>query len=252
MNLRDALEMDEHEVVAIVGGGGKTTILYRLARETVETGGKAVVTGTTRFTPPEAAELPPAVLCESTVELLAGLRSVLAQFPLVVAGSGWGNQGRIMPVEPEAVAAMAAIEGVGAVVAEADGSAGRPFKAPAEHEPAVAPSTTLLLTVAGMDVLGRPLDADHVHRPEIVAGLSGVPLGSPVTEEMVARVLLDERGGRKGRPAGSRWLPVLNKVDDPLRLEAARRIGRLLLDGGADRVILATAGRKPPVVEVIE
>jgi molybdenum cofactor cytidylyltransferase len=252
MNLREALAMDQREVVSNVGGGGKTTVLYRLARETVEAGGKAVVTGTTRFTPPEGAELPPAVLNENTEELLAELQEALGREPLVVAGAGWGNQGRIMPVEPHALARIATIEGVAAVVAEADGSAGRPFKAPAAHEPVVAPSTTLLLTDTGLDVIGRPLDAEHVHRPEIVAELSGAELGAPVTEALVARVLLDPNGGRKGLPAGARWLPVLNKADTAERLEAARRIARMLLDGGAQRVLIARAGSEPPVMELLD
>jgi molybdenum cofactor cytidylyltransferase len=251
MNLREAMQVGEHEIIAIVGGGGKTTILYRLARETVAAGGKAIVTGTTRFTPPEDAALPPAVFSEQTDGLLAGLRTALAGSPLVVAGAGWGNQGRILPVEPEALAHMAAIDGVAAVVAEADGSAGRPFKAPAAHEPVVASSTTLLLSVAGLDVLGQPLDAKHVHRPEIVARVAGAALGVPVTEAMVARVFLDPSAGRKGLPAGARWLPVLNKADTPERLEAARRIARMLLDGGAERVLIARAGQEPPVVEVV-
>ncbi len=252
MNFRDALAMRDREIVAIVGGGGKTTVLYRLAGETVAAGGKAIVTGTTRFTPPEAVELPAAVLSERTDELMAGLREALRREPLVVAGAGWGNQGRIMPVEPEAVAQMAAIDGVAVVVAEADGSAGRPFKAPAAHEPVVAPSTTLLLTVAGLDVVGRPLDAEYVHRPEVVAALTGAAPGSPVTEGLIARVLLDPSGGRKGLPPRARWLPVLNKADTPERLDAARRIARMLLDGGAGRVLIAHAGHEPPVVELLD
>lgn len=251
MNLRDAFQMGPREVVAIVGGGGKTTLLYGIGRETAAAGGRAIVTGTTRFTPVAGEAMPPLVLGETAGELLSALRLALAEHPLVVAGTGWGNQGRIMPVEPALLAEMATLPGVTAVVAEADGSAGRPFKAPAPHEPVVAPSTTLLLTVAGLDVLGRPLGPEAVHRPEIVAALAGPELGVPVSEEIIAAVLLDERGGRKGLPAGARWIPVLNKADTAERIEAARRIGDHLLRGGAERVVIAHAARQPPVEEVM-
>jgi molybdenum cofactor cytidylyltransferase len=250
MNLREAFDLGEHEVVSIVGGGGKTTILYRLAQETVAAGDKAAVTGTTRFTPPASGDLPPAVLDESPIERLAGARTTLERSSLVVVGAGWGNQGRIMPVEPDELAALAAVEGVAVVVAEADGSAGRPFKAPAAHEPVVAAATSLLISVVGVDILGEPLTADRVHRPEIVAQLSGSPMGAPVSELTVAAVILSEQGGRKGLPAGARWLPVINKVDTPERLAAARRLAQRLLEGGASRVVIAAASHEPPVVEV--
>ena len=49
MRLADALDMTGDEVVALVGGGGKTTAMFRLAREMVEKGGSAITTTTTRI-----------------------------------------------------------------------------------------------------------------------------------------------------------------------------------------------------------
>jgi len=59
------------------------------------------------------------------------------------------------------------------VVNEADGARMKPFKAPAEHEPVLGRTTTLALIVVGQDAIGAPLDAEHVHRPELVARFSG-------------------------------------------------------------------------------
>src|SRR5579883_139125 len=112
MDLREAFQMSRRETVSIVGGGGKTTLLYRLGHETVMAGGKAIVTGTTRFTAPERGDLPPAVFAETTPALLAALREALEGASLVVAGAGWGRLNRIMPIEPDSLAAMAALPGV--------------------------------------------------------------------------------------------------------------------------------------------
>ncbi|MBM3141253.1 MAG: hypothetical protein FJZ92_13875, partial [Chloroflexi bacterium] len=46
-----ALDVVERPIVAIVGGGGKTALLYRLGREAQARGVAAVLAGTTRFTP---------------------------------------------------------------------------------------------------------------------------------------------------------------------------------------------------------
>jgi molybdenum cofactor cytidylyltransferase len=242
--------MGEREIVAIVGGGGKTTLLYCLGDEVGAAGGRAILTGTTRFTPRDGGSQPPIVLAGDEQTLLTEVQAALARSPVVVAGAGWGNKGRIMPLDPAVLGRLAALPNVSAVIAEADGSAGRPFKAPAEHEPVVAPTTTLLITVAGIDVLGKPLIAEKVHRPELVAALSRTRLGAPVSEAMIARVLLHPSGGRKGLPSGARWVPVLNKVDTHGQLLAARRIAAMLLSG-AERVVIARAAHDPPVAEVV-
>ncbi len=106
------------------------------------------------------------------------------------------------------------------IVNEADGSRTRPFKAPAAHEPVIPSETTLVVPLVGADVFGMPLDDDHVHRPELVAALSGAPPGAPVTPEVVARVLAHPEGGRKGVPPGARVVVLINKVETPHRSRA--------------------------------
>ena len=45
------LDMDVHRLIALVGGGGKTSTLYALAREAVDRGRGVVVTTTTHIMP---------------------------------------------------------------------------------------------------------------------------------------------------------------------------------------------------------
>ena len=49
MTLADALGVTGAEVVALVGGGGKSTAMFRLARELVDKGGQAITTTTTKI-----------------------------------------------------------------------------------------------------------------------------------------------------------------------------------------------------------
>ena len=113
-----------------------------------------------------------------------------------------------------------------------------PFKAPAAYEPVIPAETTLVLVLVGADVLGRPLDAEHVHRPERVSALTGAPLGAPVTPAIVAGVLAHAEGGRKGVPAGARLVVLINKVETladpaPARETAERAAPRARHRGGA-------------------
>mgnify|MGYP003693995365 CR=1 FL=1 len=86
-----------------------------------------------------------------------------------------------------------------------------------------------MVMVVGADILGKPLDADHVHRPELVAALCGAALGTVITPEMVARVLAHAEGGRKGVPAGARVVALINKVESLPDRTAARETAECLL-----------------------
>jgi molybdenum cofactor cytidylyltransferase len=251
LRLAESLALGGHEIIAIVGGGGKTTALYRLAREAAEDGGRAVVCGTTLFTPPPDRISHPIVLADDPETLVEATSRILRGDAVVVATTGHGSKGRLLAVPPDLPSAFAAIQAVTRVVVEAEGSRGRAFKAPAEHEPVIPGGVTIVIAVAGMSALGAPLDDEHVHRPERVAALTRSAEGTPVTEEMIALVLAHRAGGRKSVPsAGCRFAVMLNQVDGE-NIDAARRIGKLLITAGVERVVLAHAREDPPAVEVI-
>lgn len=249
--LLDALGLRRGDRVAIVGGGGKTTLLYRLAAEAAAAGLSAVAGGTTRFTPPRDRPLPPLVVVEPAADPEPALRRALAVHRAVTCTTGHGDKGRLLPIGVAQADALAAMPEVDLLVLEADGSRNRPFKAPGDGEPVIPPAATVVLSVVGLDVIGRPLDESSVHRPERVAAIAGLPLGGTLEPEHVARVLLDALGGRKGVPDGARWIPVLNKAEDERRAQA-EQLAALLVAGGAERVLLARAAAPQPVVVVVE
>jgi probable selenium-dependent hydroxylase accessory protein YqeC len=132
------------------------------------------------------------------------------------------------------------------IIAEADGSAMRPFKAPGEGEPVMPAATTTALTVVGLDVLGRPLDERAVHRPERVAALTGALPGAPVTAGLIAAVLAHPAGGGKDVPSGARRVVMLNKAETPERVAAAELIAARVQTVTA-RVVISQLKREPAI-----
>ena len=111
--------------------------------------------------------------------------------------------------------------------------------------------TTLVVPLVGADVFGKPLDADHVHRPEIISALSGAPLGTPITPEIVARVLIHPEGGRKGVPSGARVVVLINKVESLADRKPVHEAAEHLLRNLAIHSVLLTNLRgEQPVLEV--
>jgi molybdenum cofactor cytidylyltransferase len=251
LTLSDALGMKADDVVAIVGGGGKTTAMFRLAREAVERGGRAITTTTTRIFGAQIALAPTHVSAadatrESVLAALAVHRHVL------VIGPTDRDSGKAEGVSLELFRSLCAWDPGACILNEADGSRMRPFKAPAEHEPVIPPETTLVVPVVGADVLGKPLDAQHVHRPGLVSALSGAPPGSPVTPEVVARVLAHPRGGLKGVPPGARVVMLINKVETLADRAPARETAARLLRAPAIAAVLLTALRSEiPILEAL-
>jgi molybdenum cofactor cytidylyltransferase len=250
LKLADALGMTGDEVVALVGGGGKTTAMFRLAREMVDKGGSAITTTTTHIFATQIALAPAHVLAadatrESVLAALTTHRHVL------IIGATNQSTGRAAGPSLDLFRCLRAwCPGV-CILNEADGSRMLPFKAPAEHEPVIPAETTLVVPVVGADVFGKTLDADHVHRPELVSALSGAPLGTPITPEIVARVLAHPNGGRKGVPVGARVVVLINKVESlPDRAPARETAERLLHEPAIHSVVLTTLRGDEPVIEV--
>lgn len=193
-----------HGITAAVGGGGKTTLLWRLARELSESA-RVILCTTTHIWPP-ACE----TLLDATREQIRAAKTNL----LCVASRC--ENGKLGPASlPPIVCAELADY----VLAEADGSRGLPLKAPAEHEPAIPDGAALVLAVAGMQGLRLPI-ARVAHRPERYAAITGATLETTVTPEHIAAVLQSPYGQRK--MVSCRFAAVLNAADTPQRLEGAR------------------------------
>ena len=117
------------------------------------------------------------------------------------------------------------------ILCEADGSRHHPCKVPAEHEPVLLPDSDIVLAVAGMDALGRPL-AQACQRSQLAAELLGCSLDSVIDAQMLASLLLSEQGSRKN--VGTRaYYIVLNKCD-LIKAAQQEEMLRLLVGAGMD------------------
>lgn len=251
MRLSEALRLRPGDIVAIVGGGGKTTAMFRLAQEIVQAGGRVITTTTTRIFAAQVA-LAPAHLREpeATPERVAAMLDAFHH--VLITGIAEAESGKALGVSVDFVRVLQAHR-PSAILIEADGSRMRPFKAPAEHEPVIPLETTLVVPVVGADVLGQPLTAKHVHRPELVSALSETRLGTRVTPAAIARVITHPQGGLKGIPPGARVVPLINKLDLLADAQPAHEAARLLLQHPAiHHVVLGAVKQTEPVLACIE
>lgn len=235
MNLLSAFRVSAGDVVAFVGAGGKTTAMFRLANETAAAGGRVVTAATTRLWIAQTR------LAPVHAQSLSALRSALDRGAthVLLTGEFDLSQDKALGVSPDTICHLHSAISNLTILVEADGARALPFKAPAEHEPAIPPCATLVAPMIGIDAIGRPLAAEFVHRPEQVRRICA---GDTVTPEMAAAVLAHPLGGRKGVPSGARAIALINKVETEEQMRVAKQIAALLLDSpGIDGVVIGAA-----------
>ena len=228
-SLTNALKLPRG-VTAIVGGGGKTTLMLRLARELGALGARVIVTTTTNIFPPDGIPTLTNATLQDAETALDGERVICLGNP---SKDGKLSAPDVLIDQMQQIADY--------VLVEADGAKRLPLKAPAEHEPVIPPKAKLVVAVAGLDSHGRPI-RETVFRPELYAALCGKTIEETVTTQDIATVLTHPSGQRKGVADGIRFAVVLNKADDASMKAAALEIATQLRQSTTERVLIASLG----------
>lgn len=205
---------EKGHVISLVGGGGKTTLMYNLAAHCARKGWRVLAATTTHIMQP-----PGVVWAQTDAEL----------FRLWKCGSyavaGTAAHGGKLTAPPQAqLERWMTLADI--VLIEADGAKRMPCKVPAAHEPVLLPESDIVLAVAGLSALGRPL-REVCFRLEQACALLGTAPETLLTPELLARLLASEQGGRK-LVGNRRFSVVLNQADAPARIAAGEQTLALL------------------------
>lgn len=200
-----ALLAVEKGVTALIGGGGKTTLMYTLAEE-LRRRGTVIVTTSTHIQRPE--QYPVLTAADDVAAALAEHGAVC------VAGETAEGKLCAPALSFELLAALADF-----VLVEADGSKRLPLKAHAPHEPVIPPNACRTVYVVGVGGFGHPI-REVCHRPERYAALCGAAEDDIVTPALEARVLHAE-----GYDTG--WV-FINKVETAEDWRSAEALTALL------------------------
>ncbi len=248
-NLIEAFGLQHHRRVALVGAGGKTALMYALARELVNSGRPVITTTSTRIYPPEPEQSPHLELLEGKAVSRGLLSNLLHRYGHVTLADRMLPVGKVTGLNPAAFSRLFREAEDAHVIVEADGAARRSLKAPREHEPVVPEGTSLVVGVMGLSALYRPLDAETVFAPERFARLSGIPMGAMVTPDATAALAAHPEGLFKSSPPDAERIPFLNQSDAPGRLHPILETAHLILKRGRfRRTVFGSLRSMEPVV----
>ena len=193
-NLASALKI-EPGITAIIGSGGKSTLLRALGLELMRAGGRVLICTTTHMFPVAGVPWDGSSRRLGAVPWKPGALHAPGCTCGACAGLARGSICQAGVLDPETGKLSAPAESLDQlaqrfdyVLAEADGSKRLPLKAHASWEPVVPVGTANVVWVVGASGLGKPV-SEAVHRPELFCkrcSCDPIDIASP---EHVAQVL---------------------------------------------------------------
>ena len=220
MNIYEAFEIDinGNELVCFVGAGGKTTTMFMLAKELKRCGKEVLVTTTTSIYYPDD---------EHYDRILVG-RSVDCDIvrkrekgSILVFGKERSSENKLCGVDKNYLELLYERKIFDHILVEADGAKRRPVKAPDFYEPVIPGNATKNIGVVGLDALGKYIDQDYVHRPELFCKVTGATAGNIIDESAIARLIISKDGLFKLNPSDCKRYVLLNKSEDEKTRESA-------------------------------
>ncbi len=230
------------QVIALVGGGGKTSTLLRLAQELKAHGKRILIATTTKIFMPSPNQYDQLWLGEPPCAAAPGTIHVWAPRHL-------SEIDKLDSIPTELSAPLLAT--FDHILIEADGAKHKPLKAPRKGEPVLPQPCHLVVALTGWEALSQPLTPHLVHRwPEFKA-LTGARTHHPLTAEQLTPLLEGAQGLFNGFEGPRIWL--INKLDDPAQLCTARPLARKMLSlcPALDGIVLASLHAPDPVHERI-
>ena len=220
------IQQNRHELISLIGAGGKTTTMFALAQALKSLRKRVLVTTTTNIFYPAKDE------CDSVIVHEAPGPDLFHALPggtVTVLGGTVVNKRKLAGVDKGYVEKLHREGLFDCILVECDGSKRKPIKAAAHYEPVVPDNTTRTIGVIGLDAVGQPIDEEHVHRAELFSSIVGRGLGELLDVQAVVELIASPQGLFKGVPETSPRYVLLNKADTSERRDCASAITEGLL-----------------------
>lgn len=233
MGISEALDIDhaQNELICFVGAGGKTTTIFKLAKELKRHGKRILVTTTTAIFYPDAGDCDEVIVdgAEGT-----GIFAGAKESYIIAFGREVSTENKLLGADKDFIDDLYKKKIFNYILVEGDGAKRKPIKAPASYEPVIPESTTKIIGVIGLDSLGKKIDNNYVHRPELFCKVTGREMGEVISEKEIVKLILSAEGLFKTAPDNSQKYLLLNKAENRKTQNSAMSIIESVKENGSD------------------
>ena len=210
MDLIDRFRLEQDHKIALVGAGGKTTLMFQLAREF---GTKVICTTSTHLALDQLDRADQHLIITDSSQIPRSADEYSGDLVLFTGPQVETNRVGSPPEEALKVLANLADSWGCPLIIESDGARKLPIKAPDEHEPPIPDFVNVVIMVIGLARLGKPLHEEWVHRPELYSKLVDLPVGETLESHHLVKGLISPAGGLKNIPENARKILLINQID---------------------------------------
>ncbi|WP_213818325.1 selenium cofactor biosynthesis protein YqeC [Garciella nitratireducens] len=225
MNFYQVLNIKKFpKVISFIGGGGKTTAIFLLAREYDRLGKKILITTTTHFSLNQGNKASQLIIEPEYNKAIYQIKKYEKQHQILcLATKILKDKRKLKGVPQNWIEKIKREEIFDIILVEADGARRKPFKVPAEHEPVLPRQSDKIIAVMGIEALNRPITSQYIHRPEralFLLGKNEEKNDTLLTEEYISKIFFHKQGILKEIDREKEVYILINKVDKEKELKA--------------------------------
>lgn len=210
MRLSSLHIFSESDQIAWVGAGGKTSLIFSVAKELFKN--KCLITTTTKMASSELSLADHTLIINNPDDVNI---DHLSDITLIYRGLADNEKTKISGYEEGNLIKLSDILYQHKIpfMIEADGSKRKPGKFPGKHEPNIPSFINKVCVVVGLSAIGKPLTQEYFHRPEEIAKVLDIALGEEIKVEHIFSLLTHKEGGLKNIPGHAEKILFLHQAD---------------------------------------
>lgn len=205
MKLYEILNIKKYDVTSIVGAGGKTTLMFKLANE-LKDKGKVLVTTTTKIYRPNENEVDYLSIGKEGYEFIKNNKD----YGIYAYGEDVNKEDKLIGIEPNLVNDLKSTFHY--ILIEADGSKRKDLKAWNENEPIIFSRNNKYIGVLSLNTINIEINNKNIHRVEEFLSLTNSNIGEKVSLDILIEIIFNKKGLFKSS-VGENTL-FLNKVEN--------------------------------------
>jgi len=204
--ISDKMEEAKGSCIALLGGGGKTALLHKLAGEFAEYYPSVLQTSLTKT----AFHLSDKPLILNEIDIAKLKSQKFDRNPLFIIGEKITNE-KLKGISETYLDIIRHQFDI--TIFECDGARNKPLKAHTDYDPNIPDFTTHVIIIVGADVISTKVSDGLVHRPELFCKLWNVKPDFQLNNDFIVKVLTSKNGYLSKVPKEVEIVYYVNKWD---------------------------------------